>query len=157
MELSSAPYYDHATHWKCSSFPNLIIFTSLYRTFSTSHGIEFTVNDRKIFYGLIPLSFTVCNCKNYSFFKSVHIQAKYSMKLLQLDPKGLLYHQHSARPLGAGQSSVGGLAQESYLCSLWTSRTLCLLQAMFLEVALSSTSSSHLPNGKGKVKVSANG
>ena len=40
---------------------NRIIFTALYHTFSTSHGIEFTVNDRKIFYGLIPLSFTVCN------------------------------------------------------------------------------------------------
>ena len=23
MKLSSAPYYDHATHWKCSSIPNL--------------------------------------------------------------------------------------------------------------------------------------
>ena len=50
---------------------NRIIFTALYRTFSTSHGIEFTVNDRKIFYSLILLSFTVCNCINYSFFKSV--------------------------------------------------------------------------------------
>ena len=36
---------------------NRIIFTALYCTFSTSHGIEFTVNDLKIFYGLIPLSF----------------------------------------------------------------------------------------------------
>ena len=34
---------------------NRIIFTALYRIFSTSHGIEFMVNDRKIFYGLIPL------------------------------------------------------------------------------------------------------
>ena len=50
---------------------NCIIFTSLYRTFSTSHGIEFTVNDRKILYGLIPLSFTVCNRTNYVFLKSV--------------------------------------------------------------------------------------
>ena len=48
---------------------NRIIFTALYHTFSTSHGIEFTVNDHKIFYGLIPLSFTVCNCINYVFFK----------------------------------------------------------------------------------------
>ena len=47
---------------------NRIIFTALYRTFSTSHGIEFTVNVRKIFYGLIPLSFTVCNHINYGFF-----------------------------------------------------------------------------------------
>ena len=45
-----------------------MIFTALYRTFSTSHGIEFTVNDCKIFYGLIPLSLTVCNCINYGFF-----------------------------------------------------------------------------------------
>ena len=36
---------------------NGIIFTALYRTFSTSHGIEFTVNDSKIFYVLIPLGF----------------------------------------------------------------------------------------------------
>ena len=50
---------------------NRIIFTALYRTFSTSQGIEFTVNDRKIFYGLIPLSFTVCNHINYVFLKSV--------------------------------------------------------------------------------------
>ena len=50
---------------------NRIIFTALYRTFSTSHGIEFTVNDRKIFYGLILLSFTVCNRINYVFLKSV--------------------------------------------------------------------------------------
>ena len=28
-----------------------MIFTALYRTFSTSHSIVFTVNDRKIFYG----------------------------------------------------------------------------------------------------------
>ena len=48
-----------------------IIFTALYRTFSTSHGIEFTVNDRKIFYSLIPLSFMVCNRVNSVFFKSV--------------------------------------------------------------------------------------
>ena len=48
---------------------NCIILTALYRTFSTSHGIEFTVNDRKIFYGLIPLSFTACNHINYVFFK----------------------------------------------------------------------------------------
>ena len=34
-----------------------MIFTALYHTFSTSHDIEFTVNDRKIFYGLIPLDF----------------------------------------------------------------------------------------------------
>ena len=51
---------------------NRIIFTALYRTFSTSHGIEFTVNDCKIFYSLILLSFTVCNHINYVFFKSVH-------------------------------------------------------------------------------------
>ena len=50
---------------------NCIIFTALYHTFSTSHGIEFTVNDSKIVYGLIPLSFTVCNHINYVFFKSV--------------------------------------------------------------------------------------
>ena len=25
MNLSATPYYDHATHWKCSSIPNLII------------------------------------------------------------------------------------------------------------------------------------
>ena len=25
MKLSAAPYYDHATHWKCSSIPNLLI------------------------------------------------------------------------------------------------------------------------------------
>ena len=37
--------------------------------FSTSHGIEFTVNDRKIFYGLIPLSFMVCKRINYFFLK----------------------------------------------------------------------------------------
>ena len=49
---------------------NRIIFTALYHTFSTSHGIEFTVNDRKIFYGLIP-AFTVCNHINYFFVKSV--------------------------------------------------------------------------------------
>ena len=24
MKLPAAPYYDHATHWKCSSIPNLI-------------------------------------------------------------------------------------------------------------------------------------
>ena len=36
---------------------NGIIFTALYCIFSTSHGIEITVNDRKIFYGLIPLGF----------------------------------------------------------------------------------------------------
>ena len=24
MKLLPAPYYDHATHWKCSSIPNLI-------------------------------------------------------------------------------------------------------------------------------------
>ena len=24
MKLSAAPYYDHATHWKCSSIPNLM-------------------------------------------------------------------------------------------------------------------------------------
>ena len=53
--------------------PNCIMFTALYHTFSTSHGIEFTVNDRKIFYGLIPLSFTVCNRINYVFFKRVYI------------------------------------------------------------------------------------
>ena len=52
---------------------NCIIFTALYRTLSTSHGIEFMVNDRKIFYGLIPLSSTVCNRINYVFFKSVYI------------------------------------------------------------------------------------
>ena len=46
-----------------------IIFTALYRTFFTSHCIEFTVNDRKIFYGLILLSFTVCNRINYVFKK----------------------------------------------------------------------------------------
>ena len=28
---------------------NCIIFTALYHTFSTSHSIEFTVNDLKIF------------------------------------------------------------------------------------------------------------
>ena len=50
-----------------------MIFTALYRTFSTSHGIELTVNDRKIFYGLIPLSFTVSNRINYVFFKRVYI------------------------------------------------------------------------------------
>ena len=50
---------------------NHIIFTALYRTFSTSHGIEFTVNDHEIFYGFIPLSFMVCNCINYVFLKSV--------------------------------------------------------------------------------------
>ena len=50
---------------------NRIIFTALYRTFSTSHGIEFMVNDSKIFYCLIPLSFMVCNRINYFFFKSV--------------------------------------------------------------------------------------
>ena len=48
---------------------NRIIFTALYHNFSTSHGIEFTVNDRKIFYGLILLSFTVCNRINYVIFK----------------------------------------------------------------------------------------
>ena len=47
---------------------NRIIFTALYHIFSTFHGIEFTVNDRKIFYGLIPLSFTVCNRINYGYF-----------------------------------------------------------------------------------------
>ena len=52
---------------------NRILFTALYHTFSTSHGIEFTVNDCKIFYGLIPLSFTVCNPINYFFLKSVYI------------------------------------------------------------------------------------
>ena len=50
---------------------NRTTFTALYLTFPTSHGLEFTVNDRKVFYGLIPLSFTVCNCINYVFFKSV--------------------------------------------------------------------------------------
>ena len=50
-----------------------MIFTALYRTFSTSQDIEFTVNDRKIFYGLIPLSFTVYNRINYVFFKSVRV------------------------------------------------------------------------------------
>ena len=50
---------------------NRLIFTALYHTFSISHGIEFTVNVRKIFYDLIPLSFTVCNRINYGFFKSV--------------------------------------------------------------------------------------
>ena len=50
---------------------NHIIFTAMYHTFFTSHGIEFTVNDRKILYGLIPLSFTVCNRINYFFSKSV--------------------------------------------------------------------------------------
>ena len=51
---------------------NCIIFTALDRTFSTSRGIEFTVNDRKIFYGLIPLSCTLCNRINYGFLKSVY-------------------------------------------------------------------------------------
>ena len=60
---------------------NRIIFTALYHTFSTSHGIEFTVNDRKIFYGLIPLSFTVCNRINYFFLKSVRMR-----DILILDP-----------------------------------------------------------------------
>ena len=52
---------------------NCIIFTALYRAFSTSHSIEFTVNDRKIFYGFIPLSFTMRNHINYFFLKSVYI------------------------------------------------------------------------------------
>ena len=39
MKLSCAPYYDHATYWKCSSIPNLGIFgvdcsnISCYKTF----------------------------------------------------------------------------------------------------------------------------
>ena len=48
---------------------NCILFTALYRTFSTIHCIEFTVNDCKIFYDLILLSFMVCNRINYVFFK----------------------------------------------------------------------------------------
>ena len=57
---------------------NRIIFTALYRTFSTAHSIEFMVNDHKIFYGLIPLSFTLCNRINHVFFKSVgHIPPRH--------------------------------------------------------------------------------
>ena len=62
-------------NWMTILFTELtcIILTALYRTFSTSHGIEFTMNDRKIFYGSILLRFTVCNHINYVFFKSVGI------------------------------------------------------------------------------------
>ena len=41
---------------------NRITFTALYRTFSTSHSIDF-------FYGLILLSFTMCNRINYVFLR----------------------------------------------------------------------------------------
>ena len=58
-----------------------MIFTALYRTFSTSHVIEFTGNDRKILYGLILLSFTVCNCINYVFLKSVQAYGWMSQKV----------------------------------------------------------------------------
>ena len=59
---------------------NRIIFTALYRTFSTSHGIEFTVKD----YGLIPLGFTLCNRINYSFFKSGHMVPWEAHPVLQI-------------------------------------------------------------------------
>ena len=61
---------------------NRIICIALYRTFSASHSIEFTVNDSKIFYGLIPLSFTVCKHINYVFFKSVCMKSFISREFL---------------------------------------------------------------------------
>ena len=52
---------------------NRVIFTALYRPFSTFHGIELTVNDHTIFYGLIPLSFTYTLCNRINSYHTVHL------------------------------------------------------------------------------------
>ena len=84
---------------------NRIIFTALYRTFSTSHSIEFTVNDR-----LISLSFTLCNRINYVFFKSagkrLYLSTESGLSFsFYISIKSLVYRAHkmSCSWLGPGQ------------------------------------------------------